>query len=126
MTRLVTKHKSGAENKGADALSRVIYLLSSIALQVVGFDLLKRDYSSCKDFSSLYADLAAGHGREHEMLPKGTRSLLVQPVMDVLHPSDSGNEKIQGFVLLASSMRYAYSDKDRVWARALAKKFRGK
>ncbi|KAL6131017.1 hypothetical protein ACLB2K_069395 [Fragaria x ananassa] len=61
-----------------------------------------------------------------EMLPKGTRSLLVQPVMDVLHPSDSENEKIKGFVLLASSMRYAYSDKDRAWAGALAKKFRGK
>ncbi|KAL6188925.1 hypothetical protein ACLB2K_040316 [Fragaria x ananassa] len=61
----VIKHKSGAENKAADALSRVIYLLSSTALQVVGFDLLKRDYSSCKDFSSLYADLAAGQGREH-------------------------------------------------------------
>ena len=58
------------------------------------------------------------------MLPKGTRSLLVQPVLHVLHPSDSGNENIQGFVLLASSMRYAYSDKDRAWTKALAKKFR--
>ncbi|KAM5569466.1 hypothetical protein ABKV19_016803, partial [Rosa sericea] len=61
-----------------------------------------------------------------EMLPKGTRSLLVQPVLQVLHPNDSGNEQIQGFVLLASSMRYAYSDKDRAWAGALANKFRGK
>ncbi|XP_062001238.1 protein COFACTOR ASSEMBLY OF COMPLEX C SUBUNIT B CCB2, chloroplastic [Rosa rugosa] len=61
-----------------------------------------------------------------EMLPKGTRSLLVQPVLQVLNPNDSGNEQIQGFVLLASSMRYAYSDKDRAWAGALANKFGGK
>ncbi|KAL6128630.1 hypothetical protein ACLB2K_071985 [Fragaria x ananassa] len=50
-----------------------------------------------------------------EMLPKGTRSLVVQPVMDVLHPSDSENEKIQEFVLLASSMS---------WIRTLTKKLK--
>jgi hypothetical protein len=31
-----------------------------MAIQVVGFDLLKRDYPSCKDFSIIYADLMAG------------------------------------------------------------------
>ncbi|XP_022141091.1 protein COFACTOR ASSEMBLY OF COMPLEX C SUBUNIT B CCB2, chloroplastic isoform X2 [Momordica charantia] len=54
-----------------------------------------------------------------KMLPNGTRSVLVQPV------KQSGNkmEKIGGFILLASSLSYAFSDKDRAWIRALANKF---
>ncbi|KAF7135648.1 hypothetical protein RHSIM_Rhsim08G0121000 [Rhododendron simsii] len=56
----VIKHKAGSENKVADALSRVVYVLSSMAIQVVGFDLLKRDYPSSKDFSSIRAQLLAG------------------------------------------------------------------
>lgn len=61
------------------------------------------------------------------MLPKGTRSVLLQPVLRAPKPSDNAMElKNEGFVLLASSMRYAYSDKDRAWIGALAKKFRGK
>ena len=42
---------AGTENKVIDALSRVVFILSSMAVQVVGFDLLKSDYPSCKDFS---------------------------------------------------------------------------
>ncbi|KAF3433028.1 hypothetical protein FNV43_RR24130 [Rhamnella rubrinervis] len=62
-----------------------------------------------------------------EMLPKGTRSILVQPVLQAPNPSGNAMQlKNEGFVLLASSMRYAYSDKDRAWIGALAKKFRGK
>ncbi|GLT36000.1 hypothetical protein SLA2020_104060 [Shorea laevis] len=60
-----------------------------------------------------------------DMLPKGTRSLLVQPV---IQESDSGVDKVEnkeGFVLLVSSVRYAYGDKDRAWIRAISKKFRG-
>ena len=34
-------------NKVADILSQVVYVLPSMAVQVVGFDLLKRDYPSC-------------------------------------------------------------------------------
>ena len=56
----VIRHKSGVENKAADALSQVVYILSSMAIQVVGFDLLKRDYNYCKDFSIIYDALAAG------------------------------------------------------------------
>ena len=56
----VIRHKSGVENKAANALSRVVYILSSMAIQVVGFDLLKRDYNYCKDFSIIYDALAAG------------------------------------------------------------------
>ena len=61
-----------------------------------------------------------------EMLPKGTRSLLVQPVLQVPIPGANQMEKIEGFVLLASSMSYAYSDKDKAWIGALANKFGGK
>lgn len=61
-----------------------------------------------------------------EMLPQGTRSLLVQPIVQVLPSSDNEVQKSEGFVLLASSMRYAYSDKDKAWIGALANKFKGK
>lgn len=59
------------------------------------------------------------------MLPKGTRSLLVQPVVQVPKPGSNQIEMVEGFVLLASSMSYAYSDKDKAWIAALAKKFGG-
>ncbi|XP_065618279.1 protein COFACTOR ASSEMBLY OF COMPLEX C SUBUNIT B CCB2, chloroplastic isoform X2 [Quercus suber] len=60
-----------------------------------------------------------------EMLPKGTRSLLVEPVLQVPNSGANQMEKIEGFVLLASGMSYAYSDKDRAWIGALANKFGG-
>ncbi|KAM4069103.1 hypothetical protein ACJW30_12G064600 [Castanea mollissima] len=60
-----------------------------------------------------------------EMLPKGTRSLLVEPVLQVPNSGANQKEKIEGFVLLASGMSYAYSDKDRAWIGALANKFGG-
>jgi len=56
----VIKHKAGTENRVADALSRVMHILTSMAIQVVGFDLLKKDYSSCKDFSIIFAELQSG------------------------------------------------------------------
>lgn len=57
------------------------------------------------------------------MLPKGTRSVLVQPVVQNLRRSGNEMEKIGGFILLASSLSYAFSDKDRAWIKALASKF---
>lgn len=54
------------------------------------------------------------------MLPEGTRSLLFLPL---LKSRDESKEKIPGFVLLASSIGYAYSNKDRAWIAAIAKKF---
>lgn len=60
------------------------------------------------------------------MLPKGTCSVFVQPVIQAPNPSAIEAEKIEGFVLLASSMTYAYSDKDRAWIKAVSNKFRGK
>ncbi|XP_009768877.1 protein COFACTOR ASSEMBLY OF COMPLEX C SUBUNIT B CCB2, chloroplastic isoform X3 [Nicotiana sylvestris] len=60
-----------------------------------------------------------------EMLPKGTRSLLVQPVLQT-ETSNSGQKwKKDGFVLVASSNSYAYNNKDRAWVEAVAKKFEG-
>ncbi|OVA14166.1 Membrane bound O-acyl transferase [Macleaya cordata] len=62
-----------------------------------------------------------------EMLPEGTRSLLVQPVSEDPNSSASGTtKKIGGFILLASSMSYAYNDRDQAWIGAVANKFRGK
>ncbi|KAM7504714.1 hypothetical protein LguiB_003618 [Lonicera macranthoides] len=60
-----------------------------------------------------------------EMLPKGTRSLLVQPVVQASNKGANHMEKNMGFVLLASSSSYAFSDKDRAWIGAIANKFRG-
>ncbi|XP_042442787.1 protein COFACTOR ASSEMBLY OF COMPLEX C SUBUNIT B CCB2, chloroplastic-like [Zingiber officinale] len=58
-------------------------------------------------------------------LPKGTLSMLVQPVIRV---SDAFTNSIpplenEGFLLLASNVRYAYSKKDRAWIKAVANKF---
>ncbi|TQE11355.1 hypothetical protein C1H46_003089 [Malus baccata] len=61
-----------------------------------------------------------------EMLPQGTCSLLVQPILQVQHSSDDEIQKVKGFVLLTSSMGYACSDKDRAWIGALTNKIRGK
>lgn len=55
-----------------------------------------------------------------EMLPRGTSSLFVQPL---IRASDQEMASIEGFVLLVSSAKYAYSDKDRAWIKAVANKF---
>ncbi|XP_057475268.1 protein COFACTOR ASSEMBLY OF COMPLEX C SUBUNIT B CCB2, chloroplastic [Actinidia eriantha] len=60
-----------------------------------------------------------------EILPEGTRSLLVQPVQQAPKGSAIQEEKTEGFVILASSIDYAYTDKDRAWIGAVANKFRG-
>ncbi|CAA0809485.1 Protein of unknown function (DUF2930 [Striga hermonthica] len=54
-----------------------------------------------------------------EMVPTGIQSFLVQPILDA--SSQTVNSK--GFVLLASSMDYAYTDKDKAWIAAIANKF---
>lgn len=59
------------------------------------------------------------------MLPKGTRSVVVQPLTEITDSTDKAGGKNEGFILLASTIGYAYSDKDRAWIGALAKKFGG-
>lgn len=44
------KHRSGVENKVADALSRVLTVLQMMSAQVIGFDRMKDEYSTCPDF----------------------------------------------------------------------------
>ncbi|KAF5800483.1 putative cofactor assembly of complex C subunit B, CCB2/CCB4 [Helianthus annuus] len=58
-----------------------------------------------------------------EMLPEGTRSVLVLPVTKNRDEDGNSKDKSAGFVLLASSINYAYSNKDRAWIAAIAKKF---
>lgn len=58
-----------------------------------------------------------------EMLPEGTRSLLVLPMRESVDEDGSSKDKIVGYVLLASSISYAYNSKDRAWIAAIAKKF---
>ncbi|KAK9078065.1 hypothetical protein SSX86_002122 [Deinandra increscens subsp. villosa] len=58
-----------------------------------------------------------------EILPEGTRSLLVLPVIKSPDEDGKSEGKGVGFVLLASSINYAYSNKDRAWIAAIAKKF---
>lgn len=55
----IIKHKSGVENNTTDSLSRVVYILSSMAIQFKEFVLLKQDYHSWKNFSIINADLVA-------------------------------------------------------------------
>lgn len=59
------------------------------------------------------------------MLPKGTRSLLVQPVKQAQSSASNTSNKSEGFLLVASTSSYAYSNKDRAWIGAVANKFRG-
>ncbi|XP_052210891.1 protein COFACTOR ASSEMBLY OF COMPLEX C SUBUNIT B CCB2, chloroplastic isoform X3 [Diospyros lotus] len=61
-----------------------------------------------------------------EMLPEGTRSVLVQPVWLASKGSAGQVDRTDGFILLASSISYAYSNKDRAWIGAVANKFKGK
>jgi len=46
----VLKHKSGVENKVADALSRIGCLLQTMRVEVLSFNKLKGTYTSCPDF----------------------------------------------------------------------------
>jgi len=59
------------------------------------------------------------------MLPNGVCSLLIQPLCGAPGPVTNITTNIEGFVLLASNAKYAYSEKDRAWVRAVANKFQG-
>ena len=73
------KHKSGAQNKVADTLSRRSLLLSTMQVQVVGFDRLKDLYADDPDFGQIYAEVCKGKGCFNDFclhsgfLFKGTR-----------------------------------------------------
>ncbi|BAU02403.1 hypothetical protein VIGAN_11192500 [Vigna angularis var. angularis] len=61
-----------------------------------------------------------------DLVPMGTRCLLIQPVLHVSNENDVGLQKPGGFILLASTTRYAFSNKDKAWIAAVANKFRGR
>jgi len=57
------------------------------------------------------------------ILPRGTTTVLLQPISGISDQNYSETEKLNGFILLVSSASYAYSDKDREWTKAIARKF---
>lgn len=58
------KHRSGVENKAADALSRRVLLLSMMKVQITGFERLKEGYGSCPNFGDIYQVLQDGQTLE--------------------------------------------------------------
>ncbi|KAL9240425.1 hypothetical protein vseg_014647 [Gypsophila vaccaria] len=60
-----------------------------------------------------------------EAFPDRTGSVLVQPVLRTSESSGKVIDDVTGFVVVASSISYAYSDKDQSWIKAIANKFRG-
>ena len=62
----VIKHRSGTENKVADALSRMLTVLNSMSVSVVGFERLKDAYATCADFGLIFQALKNGNRHEHQ------------------------------------------------------------
>ena len=54
----VIKHKSGTENKVANALSRRPHLLHVFSTNVAGFENLKIEYANDEDFGKIWSDLS--------------------------------------------------------------------
>ncbi|KAK8944242.1 hypothetical protein KSP39_PZI007782 [Platanthera zijinensis] len=48
------KHLKGADNRVADALSRLTILLTSMEVHVDGFERIKDEYATCPDFQDFY------------------------------------------------------------------------
>ncbi|GAB4826393.1 Protein COFACTOR ASSEMBLY OF COMPLEX C SUBUNIT B ccb2, chloroplastic [Ancistrocladus abbreviatus] len=81
--------------------------------------------SDMKERDTLYFPQRADSGLK-ELLPKGTISVLIQPVVQGSQSMNNEKEKAAGFILLASSLPYAFSEQDRSWIGAIANKFRSK
>ncbi|XP_038695889.1 uncharacterized protein LOC119993050 [Tripterygium wilfordii] len=62
-------HKSGIENKVADALSRRVHLLTTFSVSSTGFESIREHYASDPDFATIWADLT-------NVVPKDTSSSL--------------------------------------------------
>ncbi|KAF7801818.1 putative mitochondrial protein [Senna tora] len=62
----VVKHNSGVENKAANALSRMLTVLNSMSVSIVGFDRLKDEYVSCSDFGIIFQEISNGNRHDHQ------------------------------------------------------------
>lgn len=82
------------------------------------------NFKCCK-FSSDSWPFSESDLQLQNMLPKGTLSLLVQPVLGAVDPISDGSSTNKGIILVASNASYAYSNRDRAWIRAVASKFQG-
>lgn len=51
----VFKHRSGIQNKVADALSRRSSLLAVLSIELIGFNLLKELYPNDEDFAAIWS-----------------------------------------------------------------------
>ncbi|KAF7812066.1 putative 1-phosphatidylinositol-3-phosphate 5-kinase FAB1D isoform X1 [Senna tora] len=60
------KHHFGVENKAADALSRMLFVLNSMSVNIVGFDKLKDEYASCPDFGIIFQEISNGNRHDHQ------------------------------------------------------------
>lgn len=78
-------------------------------------------FSNVED--TLYFSQAADTGIK-EILPNNTCSVIVQPILRGSKLSSNVKDRSVGFLMLASTSSYAYSEKDRAWIRAVANKYR--
>lgn len=60
-----------------------------------------------------------------EVLPKGSVSVLIQPILQNVKTNSGPANEVLGLVVLVSNVRYAYKESDRAWIRAIAEKFTG-
>ena len=58
------KHRADVENRATDVLSRHHTLLSTVSIEVVGFDKVKEDYEECLNFGDILTTLRKGPSRE--------------------------------------------------------------
>ncbi|CAO2821137.1 unnamed protein product [Amaranthus hypochondriacus] len=72
---------------------------------------------------TLYFSQSTGSVLE-EAIPEETGSILIQPLRSA-NPKGEGKENAVGFVLVASSISYAYDEKDVMWIKAIANKLKG-
>ena len=61
----VIHHKKGKDNVVADALSRRVYLLTLVRVQVTRFESLKDSYPTCPNFGPIVHALELGTSHEH-------------------------------------------------------------
>jgi len=61
----VLRHKSGKENKVADALSRRSHLLTTISVTVTSFEEIRSEYPDDHDFGHIYKALLNGELYDH-------------------------------------------------------------